>query len=469
MLDHYEIIRTLGKGASAKVKLARDTNTNEQYALKILKRTTESMATRFADMTANEIQALGKINHPNIVNVMHSSENAMYMRKNGNGEFAVMYLVLELCENGELFDVLFQTGQFEEKLARAFFHQTISGLEACHNSGMCHRDMKPENLLFDANFNVKIADFGFAVVLSGRDGTGMLHTHLGTENYMAPEIHARKAYNGISVDLFALGIILFIMMSKNPPFARPEANDQFYKMLYTGNERFWALHSRNKPQDFYSPELRSLLTSMLALDPTQRLSIAEIKAHPWFNGPVADSSEVQAELSGRKRMIEEAVERARQAKLARLNAAPQRFGVQAGGRAFKAGLEESMGMSKTAENFTERRLDKYSGSANKYTEFFSTYGPDELMMVLADYLDNMEDAEKTIVADEKTYKFSFTCLKDVEELKFDVKIMTTDNSEINAVSFTKNSGSKIEFLELYEKLIADLPDLADSLSPNSTN
>merc|ERR1719264_1167102 len=138
-------------------------------------------------------------------------------------------------------------------------------------------------------------------------------------------------------------------------------------------------------------------------------------------------------------------------------------------RAFKAGLEESMGMSKTAENFTERRLDKYSGSANKYTEFFSTYGPDELMMVLADYLDNMEDAEKTIVADEKTYKFSFTCLKDVEELKFDVKIMTTDNSEINAVSFTKNSGSKIEFLELYEKLIADLPDLADSLSPNSTN
>merc|ERR1719264_517800 len=137
--------------------------------------------------------------------------------------------------------------------------------------------------------------------------------------------------------------------------------------------------------------------------------------------------------------------------------------------AFKAGLEESMGMSKTAENFTERRLDKYSGSANKYTEFFSTYGPDELMMVLADYLDNMEDAEKTIVADEKTYKFSFTCLKDVEELKFDVKIMTTDNSEINAVSFTKNSGSKIEFLELYEKLIADLPDLADSLSPNSIN
>jgi len=138
------------------------------------------------------------------------------------GSYDVMYLALELCEKGELFDILFSTGQFEEKIARAFFHQALEGLEAIHSAGMSHRDMKPENMLFDANFNVKIADFGFAIVLSGRDGTGMLHTYLGTENYMAPEIHARKAYNGISVDLFALGIILFIMLSKNPPFARPE-------------------------------------------------------------------------------------------------------------------------------------------------------------------------------------------------------------------------------------------------------
>jgi serine/threonine protein kinase len=78
---------------------------------------------------------------------------------------------------------------------------------------MCHRDMKPENMLFDSQYQLKIADFGFSIVLSGRDGTGMLHTYLGTESYMAPEIHARKPYIGASVDLFALGIILFIMLS----------------------------------------------------------------------------------------------------------------------------------------------------------------------------------------------------------------------------------------------------------------
>jgi len=98
-------------------------------------------------------------------------------------------------------------------------------------------------------------------------------------------------------------------------------------MLYTGSERFWNLHSRNKPEGFYSPEFRSLLTSMLALDPTQRLSVAEIKAHPWYNGPVATEEEIQAEMSGRKAQMEGAAERARQAKEARLNAAPGRFGV----------------------------------------------------------------------------------------------------------------------------------------------
>jgi len=95
---------------------------------------------------------------------------------------------MELCSNGELFDILFQSGKFDEPTTRFYFHQLISGLEACHNAGITHRDMKPENVLFDDLFNLKLSDFGFAAVLSGRDGSGQLHTHLGTEGYMAPEI-----------------------------------------------------------------------------------------------------------------------------------------------------------------------------------------------------------------------------------------------------------------------------------------
>lgn len=85
-----------------------------------------------------------------------------------------MYLVLEYCSNGELFDIIACTGKFDEKYTRTLFLQILQGIEAIHNSGISHRDLKPENILFDDNFNLKIADFGFSILLSGRDNTGKL-------------------------------------------------------------------------------------------------------------------------------------------------------------------------------------------------------------------------------------------------------------------------------------------------------
>jgi serine/threonine protein kinase len=93
---------------------------------------------------------------------------------------------LELADGGELFDWIKWTGRFEEPLARYYFHQLISGLSHCHNSGFAHRDLKPENLMIDSNYTLKIADFGYAGPINGRDGKGLLFSLLGTPGYMDP-------------------------------------------------------------------------------------------------------------------------------------------------------------------------------------------------------------------------------------------------------------------------------------------
>lgn len=138
--------------------------------------------------------------------------------------------------------------------------------------------MKPENILFDQFFNLKIADFGFAAPIEGRDESGYLRTKLGTEGYMAPEIHQRKPYNGASVDLFASGIILFIMVTQHPPFNRAEPSDPFYKLI-CGNrpDLFWKAHSRNKPEGFFTEDFMDLVTKMLQYDPSHRLSMEDLK------------------------------------------------------------------------------------------------------------------------------------------------------------------------------------------------
>jgi serine/threonine protein kinase len=119
-------------------------------------------------------------------------------------------------------------------------------LNACHLAGVAHRDLKVENILLDSQGNVKIADFGFAGPHMGKDGDGYLKTFCGTELYMAPEIHMKKSYVGTQVDIFATGIILFMMVLANPPFGKAIAKDPYYKCVAKGRaDLFWKAHTKN--------------------------------------------------------------------------------------------------------------------------------------------------------------------------------------------------------------------------------
>lgn len=136
----------------------------------------------------------------------------------------------------------------------------MSGLSYIHNQGFTHRDLKPENLMLSSDFTLKIADFGFAGPVDGRDGSGVCNTSLGTLNYMAPEIHLGQDYEGKSIDIFAAAIILFIMCSEHPPFTAAQPNDPYYRCLAASrSDIFWKTHLKEKEPDFYSEEFKDLV------------------------------------------------------------------------------------------------------------------------------------------------------------------------------------------------------------------
>lgn len=128
-----------------------------------------------------------------MVGLYEFKEDAVLVKSNGT-QVRVAYMALELITGGELFDFV-ALRYFDQPICRFYFKQMLSAMHLVHSRGASHRDLKPENIMLDSDFNVKIADFGFAAPVEGRTGTGYLYTYLGTQNYMAPEIHARRNSN----------------------------------------------------------------------------------------------------------------------------------------------------------------------------------------------------------------------------------------------------------------------------------
>ena len=157
------------------------------------------------------------------------------------------------------------SGAFKESICKYYFKQMLQGMLYIHSKGFCHRDLKPENILLDKLYDIKIVDFGFACPLEGRDGTGTSKSVIGTPGYMAPEILAREPYLGRVGDLFALGVILFILYAGHPPyFSLANDQDKLYNLIMTHrSDLFWKAHSSRKPEGFFSEEFKELITCML--------------------------------------------------------------------------------------------------------------------------------------------------------------------------------------------------------------
>ncbi|KAJ0393091.1 hypothetical protein P43SY_004485 [Pythium insidiosum] len=256
-LGPYRLGKTLGIGSFGKVKLAEHEITGHKVAIKILNRN-KIRSLDMGEKVRREISLLRRMRHPHLIRLYEVIDTP-----------TDIFMVLEYVAGGELFDYIVSKGRLSPEEARHFFHQIISGVEYCHFHRIVHRDLKPENLLLDADNNVKIADFGLSNVMKDGD---FLRTSCGSPNYAAPEVISGSLYAGPEVDVWSCGVILYALLCGSLPFD-DESIPNLFKKIRGG---MYTLPSH------LSELARDLIPRMLVVDPMKRITIPEIRQHPWF-------------------------------------------------------------------------------------------------------------------------------------------------------------------------------------------
>lgn len=269
----YEVGRIIGDGNFAVVREGVDRRTKNRFALKLIdKKRCQGKEV----VLESEVQVLSRLRHPNVVK--------LYDVIDAN---SILCLVLELVEGGDLFDAIAAAGKFSELEAKRMTSDLASALTYLHSLNIVHRDVKPENLfvvnLPDGMRSLKLGDFGLA-----EETHEPLYTVCGTPTYVAPEILLETGY-GLKVDVWAMGVILFILLCGYPPFVSP-TNDQeeLFEIILSGQFEFASPY-----WDDASRPAKDLIALMLQTDPELRYSAAEVLQHPWSTDEdeVEDDSE----------------------------------------------------------------------------------------------------------------------------------------------------------------------------------
>uniref|UniRef100_A0A673Z8M4 non-specific serine/threonine protein kinase n=1 Tax=Salmo trutta TaxID=8032 RepID=A0A673Z8M4_SALTR len=262
-IGNYRLLKTIGKGNFAKVKLARHILTGREVAVKIIDKTQLNPTSLQKDVLSS-LAIL--INRLFLSSLLFSPVKLFEVIETEK----TLYLIMEYASGGEVFDYLVAHGRMKEKEARAKFRQIVSAVQYCHQKRIVHRDLKAENLLLDADMNIKIADFGFSneFTLGSK-----LDTFCGSPPYAAPELFQGKKYDGPEVDVWSLGVILYTLVSGSLPF-----DGQNLKEL---RER--VLRGKYRIPFYMSTDCENLLKKLLVLNPGKRSSLEQIMRDRWMN------------------------------------------------------------------------------------------------------------------------------------------------------------------------------------------
>uniref|UniRef100_A0A7I2V549 Serine/threonine-protein kinase SIK3 n=1 Tax=Homo sapiens TaxID=9606 RepID=A0A7I2V549_HUMAN len=285
-IGNYRLLKTIGKGNFAKVKLARHILTGREVAIKIIDKT--QLNPTSLQKLFREVRIMKILNHPNIVKLFEVIETEK-----------TLYLIMEYASGGEVFDYLVAHGRMKEKEARSKFRQIVSAVQYCHQKRIVHRDLKAENLLLDADMNIKIADFGFSNEFTVG---GKLDTFCGSPPYAAPELFQGKKYDGPEVDVWSLGVILYTLVSGSLPF-----DGQNLKEL---RER--VLRGKYRIPFYMSTDCENLLKRFLVLNPIKRGTLEQIMKDRWINAGHEEDElkpfvEPELDISDQKRIAGPAI------------------------------------------------------------------------------------------------------------------------------------------------------------------
>ncbi|XP_048360679.1 maternal embryonic leucine zipper kinase isoform X2 [Sphaerodactylus townsendi] len=257
LLKYYEIRETVGTGGFAKVKLACHRLTGEQVAVKIMDKLALGDDLPRIKM---EIEAMKSLSHQHICRLYQVIETP-----------EKIFMVMEYCPGGELFDYIIAKDRLTEEEACVFFRQIVSAIAYVHNHGYAHRDLKPENLLIDAEHNLKLIDFGLCAKPKG----GLdyhLNTCCGSPAYAAPELIQGKAYIGSEADIWSMGVLLYALLCGFLPFDDDNVM-ALYKKIVRG---------KYEVPKWLSPGSVLLLHQMLQVDPKRRIMVKHLLNHPWL-------------------------------------------------------------------------------------------------------------------------------------------------------------------------------------------
>jgi serine/threonine protein kinase len=264
MIDEFVLVRLIEKGFTATVYEAECGG--RSFALK-------KYEPNMLIFARQEYELASRLNHPNIIRYLCLRETALH-RLSSDSQEACCVVVLEYAIGGELTHLLQKVGGMTEELARTYFHMLIDAIEHMHTLGVYHLDIKPQNILLDCGFQLKLTDFGFSSLQR------VSSSNLGTDGYAAPEILTQTHYNCELADVFSCGVVLFILVFRELPFASSHPEDPRRVLLSQSPNEFWD----RLPEK--TPELKALLSLMLDEDSSKRLSLPDIRKHPWFSGDV---------------------------------------------------------------------------------------------------------------------------------------------------------------------------------------